>query len=231
MTVRRGSDYDEFVDTTGGIVLAPKAKDRKINLNLDSLEASVTPILQPLNLYVEQSAGANVRVDSQLKREVDGLQQRWWIYYRTTRSLDGEPRTASASLASTARGLRTATWLRSGTPEPVIDAKLRWLLSGQQIDFGRTPSITPGIEKRDGGVDVTVDWKQDPLFLETGWIRFSVAWREGERVLTEHVVVEGGLPNADGLWQYSVDLPSAAGPGALLALEALQFGDWGVHQL
>jgi len=226
VSVRQSSAFDDFKQATGGVRLLPKAEDRDLHLNLEEIELSVSPVLQPLRLLAEATAGEAIRVESQVAPAIASLGQRFRAFFLTDRLLDGRLRPIAVRLATTARDLRSAQWVRASTPETVTEMRLREALGG-----GSPTSLSPRLQIRTGGersLAVAIDWNQDAQLLgrDGSMVRISIARRlaDGSTAL-EHHVVAAGEPEGDGLWRYAVPIERFDGP-AVVGVEALEVGAW-----
>jgi hypothetical protein len=223
------SDYDVFLDHTGAIRPAPKAKDREPVVNWEKLEVSVTPILQPLQRLAVASDGAVLRAADDVASPLDNLPSRRRVYYLTDRDLDGDPRTMEARMGQSGNLLAAAAYVRSSTPPAVAAARLRTLLAGRQLDGGTVP-IQARLESGEQG--------QSTLVLEGKWepgsvppaslIRVSVGFsRAGDLPWVGHQRVRADALAADGRWQHRVALKLPPGAKLAVVAEALVPRTWG----
>jgi hypothetical protein len=224
------SDYDVFLDHTGAIRPAPKAKDREPVVNWEKLEVSVTPILQPLQRLAVASDGAVLRAAADVGAPIlDALPARRRVYYLTDRDLDGDPRSIEVRMAQSANPVAAPAWVRSSTPPAVAAARLRALLAGRPLDGGAVPIRARLESGAQGESTLVVEGKWEPGTVPSpSLIRVSVGFtRPGELPWIGHQRVRVDAPAADGAWQHRVTL--RVPPGAKLAVlaEALVPRTWG----
>lgn len=234
------TDFDIFNQGAGGIRLLPKAGDSAVDLSLDSLEVSISPVLQPLRRLAQSTAGRIVRLDTDFEEELLGLTELWRAHYLTSRPFDGILRTTAARFVRGvgraslpfARGQQriiTPAWVRSSTPAAVTEARLRRLL-----DVGGTLGlvsfeaavVSTGEESR--ALEVSVQWGSLGELIPEEKVRLSIA-RDGTPHPPEiqHEVLAGGEAS-EGVWIYRIDLdPEDESETIAVLLEALRPAVWG----
>ena len=228
------SDFDRFIDLTGGVQMLPKGTVKPPELPLEALEVSVLPILQPLRRLAEGTAGSVVRVVSQFERDITRLEELWRIYFLTDRALDGRVRPVEVRTLRDSSVLRAPLWVRSSTPQQVAGARLRGLLEGSGEPG--TQAIEASVEAGADGVAV--------LTLKTAWgdvseivhdaaIRISLGYRnEGQAAWVGHQVVSAGALGEGGAWVREVQIEVPSGVERLVvAVEALVPRVWGAASL
>jgi hypothetical protein len=224
------SDFDVFLDHTGAVRPAPKRSDREPVLDLESLEVSVTPVLQPLQRLAVETAGQVVRVVDDVEKPIENLADRRRVYYLTDRSLDGDVRQLSARLVENGTALRTPSWVRSSTPTAVAAARMRALLAGAKLQ-GEAP-LRARIERGAAGeteLVVEANWKSAGEIGPKSPIRVSVGYaRSGELPWVAHQRLAAGEIGADGAWSHRLAVRMPEGVDRVMVLaEALGPRIWG----
>jgi hypothetical protein len=226
------SDFDVFLDHTGAVRRAPKASDREPAIDLEKLEVTVTPILQPLVKIAAGSGGAVLRVVDDIAQPLDTLPARRRVYYLTDRPLDGDPRPVSARMAQSGAVIATPSWIRSSTPPSLAAARVRAILAGRKLEDAAPLQLQAKLEREAAG--------QATLMLDTRWaegqapppqslIRVSVGYaRPGDVPWVGHQRVRAGALGEGGAWQHrlALSLPDGVGPVAVV-VEGLVPRAWG----
>jgi hypothetical protein len=229
VVARPQSDFDVFLDHTGAIRRAPKRSDREPELDLESLEVSISPILQPLQRLAVESAGEVVRIADDVDQPLEELPDRRRVYYLTDRPLDGDVRPLEARWVESGTALRTPVWVRSSTPPAVAGSRVRALLGRRQFEGG--VPVRARIERDGGQTDLVVeaDWGKAVELLAKSTIRVSVGYtRAGQQTWVAHQRLAAGEVGADGAWRHrlTLELPEDVERLAVVA-EALVPRVWG----
>lgn len=237
----RGSphdDHDRFLQQTGsyfdGITIRRKHQRSGLaDLSLKEMTAFLAPELQPVRMLTEETGGTLLSAADQLGDELQGLLQRFRIWYRTTRPLDGQIRAVEATLVDGNKPIRSPYWSDASTPEGVAAARARGLLEG---------SAEPGplavqAELRGARkLEVSVDWGADSASLTSGPslpLRITVAFSaSGERPVVEHdfedLVVDPLVHTTES--EIETTLPDGSGDLVVL-VEDLRLRTWGAARL
>jgi hypothetical protein len=225
------TDFDRFIDHTGGVRMAPKRGANDVHLSLESLEVSALPQLQPLRKMAAASAGSTVRVVSQMTAAVERLGTLWRIDYLTDRQLDGRVRSASARLAGGGR-VGTPSWIRSSTPEPLAGLRVRDRLA-HSAGSGELPIRATLENEADADTSVlhvSARWGDTAELVAGNTIRVSVGFDDGAgQVLVGHTLLVGPEDlEGDSDWTAEVRLRLPPGTARVgVAIEGLVPRLWG----
>ncbi|HVS13543.1 MAG TPA: hypothetical protein VMV46_06450 [Thermoanaerobaculia bacterium] len=197
-----GTDFESWKEDTGGVVVRGTRARRVEDAEAQELDDAVLPELGPLRLWAAAGAGAVVRSPANVAGELQALRERWWVYFRTQRAVEGdlrplrvrfsevsrfsERREASAALglADRLEAIRAPRWIRSASPRVTTEARLRALRQGATLygDFYVAGART-------GGDAISWETSEDSLLVRLTSTR--AAAREATTRLVEVVPVDG----------------------------------------
>ncbi|MEE2776756.1 MAG: hypothetical protein VYE73_08330 [Acidobacteriota bacterium] len=226
----RTTDFDRFIDATGGVQLLPKASDKSFDLGLEALEVSAMPHLQPLRKAAQSSLGGVVRVVSQMEAALQRLDELWRVSYLTNRPLDGALTEVRARHQSSGNLFPTPAWVRSSTPEVIANLRLRELLDGGES--GGQLELTAALRRGQGDssrLRVSADWAEAGELVKDRAVRISMGYLDasGEPWLA-HSVIKVAKQSQTKEWSHelSLRLPSDV-HGLAVAVEGLVARLWG----
>jgi hypothetical protein len=146
-----GTDYESWKEDTGGVVIRGSRARRVQDAEAQELDSAVFPALAPLRLWAAASAGAVVRTPAHVEGALQALRDRWWVYFRTQRAIEGDLRplrvrfsevsrfssrretSASLGLTDALEPIRAPRWIRSASPLVTTAARLRALQQGATL--------------------------------------------------------------------------------------------------
>jgi hypothetical protein len=188
-------------------------------LTHESVAAVFTrPESAPLMALVQPTSGTILGVEEQIRPAIEGLAQRWRVWYQSPESLDGKPRLVEARLPSARTPLRSPRWARATEPAGLAAARAR-LLAGGAPSGGGTLKVEAIPEGN------TLHVRVSPAGASpTGPVRLTLAWdnrSEARQVVLPETDLEKG-------WQHDLDLQAVPGAKKLaVVVEDLAHGRWG----
>ena len=97
-----GTDYEAWKADVGGVQMG-KSTGRRNRFTLkhpDVLDVHVQARLQPLEDWAEASAGAAMRLESQIDEELARLDRKWWLFFRGAAEIGATPKSLGISFAA-----------------------------------------------------------------------------------------------------------------------------------
>jgi hypothetical protein len=176
------------------------------------------PESAPLLALTQPTAGTVLGVDEQIRPAVDGLAQRWRVWYQAPEALDGKLRPVEVRLPAAAAALRGARWVQSSAPAELDAARARLLAGGLAVPGGSLP-VEAALQN--GKLHLHIA----PSPGDTaGPIRISLAFdnrSEAHHLLLSEVSLEKG-------WEHTLDPQIPNGTKRIgIVVEALSPGRWG----
>lgn len=229
------SDWVRFRQQAGthvdGITITRKRERSALDrLSIENLGALILPTLQPLRMVADETAGGLVRTPDLLEPELESLAERFRVWYRTSRAVDGQIRPVEVFLVAGNRPLRTPYWTDASTPEGVAAARARGLLEGSA-----GPGTLPvRVEIEDAAVVATVDWGNGSPSMETPRIplRISVAVAANGDPRAIHHQVSELAPSGDATTtSHRVEAPLPEEGVVAVVVEDLRNRVWGGARL
>ncbi|MFI5028647.1 MAG: hypothetical protein ACHQCF_06665 [Solirubrobacterales bacterium] len=236
---RQRGDFEKFQDLAYGdkprfyinLMDVFKAPESPV-LRSDELfyDAYALPRLAPLRALAESTSGTLLVHPEQLDTELDGLAQRWRLWYGSAAPLDGRVRRLQVHLAGREDLLQGPRWIRTSTPESVADARLRAMLAGS-AQRGTLP-VRLSAHRQSGGqageerltVEIFLARRELPDAATFGPLRISLA---AAGAAARHDWVAEPILTASG-WSYTAKLflPAPVGEVAVV-VEDLAHELWG----
>lgn len=193
----------------------------------------------PLDMLAEASGGIVLRSGSGLEAVTAELAERRLLVYRSRLAPDADLRPLTVGTSREGWVTTARRWVSRATPGPILEARLRDLLTGEEIDGGFDVAAALAVSEtpEDGGsLRAALDARLSVRELaegdgipERGALRVTVGWRGEDGALVTHqkVVTDQDL-GASPEWRYAEDLevPQDAGEIAVL-IEHLDDGRWG----
>jgi hypothetical protein len=188
------------------------------------IDFTIAPQTAVLRALVRPTAGMVVGYDVQLDSILGALGRRVRLWLGAPEA-DGsiQPVTVRYSRRATDIPVRSAAWLRSGTPEEIAEVRLRRLFADQSETAGELPFTASAVPTGSGA---RIDVHATGL---SGRLRVSVAFRRKDGSVTvRHEIVSAPA----GAWEYTTELslPPTAVDLAVL-VEELGTGRWRARRL
>lgn len=243
-----GTDFDAWKATTPGVQTGPPARrgNRHDRSGPEALEVFTAPRLEPLRTLAAATAGAVLRVPTQLSSELERIADRWWLFYlvesdgqATPDSSGPEPLQVSwaeqgdfqsrrawkkrLGFVADEEPLRSPRWARAASPLQLTEARLRAMGRGVHL-VGDLE-----VEAKSGGATPTALANARPgrIVFDSGderpWMRVSAVGAAGS---LRHELVRAQLADEESGRLY-VDLPAWARRGVAM-IEEVASGRWAV---
>jgi hypothetical protein len=122
------SDYQRWRDevaTHGVDFRGIRWPPRRRRVSVERTATQLDPALQVWRRFVAPGGGWVVDSEQQLRLAFGQLAERRRLWYRTPAALDGAVRAIETRWQPTGQATRAQAWRRAGTPEVVVDARLR----------------------------------------------------------------------------------------------------------
>lgn len=187
----------------------------------------------PLETLAEASGGQVLESSLAVPEVVEALGERFRVTYQVSRPFDGQVRPVEVRGRGTLRATGPA-WVRSSTPEAVVEARVRRILDGEIEAGDLVVQATfkpeePG--SRTGVLEAKLDLSRPgprPPRAEQASVRVTVAWgaEDGEPAFRHEVLYKQDLTGS--FWSYGgpITLPQEAA-WVLVVVEELAGGGWG----
>jgi len=234
----RVSDFDRYRyrtmdgidgETTALIPFTIKKKKNRKSGGASDTEFLLQDPLAPLQILTAATAGRLLDKSSALAEEIAALQERVLVTFQGVGGLDGRLR--SLSIDAGKRPLRSPTWVRSGTPAPVAEARIRRLMGGSlEADV----LVVSARWLPDGLLRVQIEHPHadDLLTFGPAVIRITFGKESADGSIRFEHVIDGHSETTADSWSLDAALDIAPSTERIVILvENLADGDWGAEAL
>lgn len=204
--------------------------------------ASLVEPQEPLKRLAAASGGEVLGSADGLRQLIPRLAGRYALVYRSSLAAGAEPRPLELRSRRPGVELRARRWVSRSTPPPMVAARLRRLLAGDdQLDGGFdvaavwrvTAAQEAAGEALEGELEARLSVAElaaaEVTGLERADLRVTIGWQRADgSVETRHEIERGQDLRALADWRYSTSLAVPADAGELAVLiENLADGRWG----
>ncbi|MDX1383687.1 MAG: hypothetical protein R3190_08590 [Thermoanaerobaculia bacterium] len=224
------TDFDRFIDATGGVKMEPKAGGNNFDLGLEAIEMEALPELQPLRRMALETAGSMARVTSQVEGLLHHVEQLWRAFYLTNRPFDGALRPIETRLRD-GGPLTSVGWVRSSTPEATASLRVRDLLAGGSATGELAVEATASRAGADRvEVEIAADWGSVAELVSERRIRVSLGYTgaDGRQTVVHDVARAPVLAEGASAWsrRLTADVPASV-TRLVVVVEGLVPRRWG----